>query len=211
VFPFWAKRNFREFVRTTYDYPHCQRIEERWVAYFVWKSVGISHTIPDFKTILEKGTLGIIDDIHQRMNKKTDKKDLNPELNQPLNQTQAITLESMKLTLEGMNLHAQNLSETARTQAKAETDAQRRKELMRLADICAKVPMHPAETLDEAVNLLNISWIALNLENANTGFSLGRMDQLLQPYFVADMKKLGTEEAKANYIQHAIELVGCHE
>ncbi|PIP39170.1 MAG: formate acetyltransferase, partial [Desulfobacterales bacterium CG23_combo_of_CG06-09_8_20_14_all_51_8] len=51
IFPFWKDRNFREWVRRGHDYPLCQRIEERWVAYFVWKSVGISHTIPDFKTL----------------------------------------------------------------------------------------------------------------------------------------------------------------
>jgi pyruvate formate-lyase/glycerol dehydratase family glycyl radical enzyme len=197
IFPFWAKRNFREFVRNNYDYPHCQRIEERWVAYFVWKSVGISHTIPDFRTVLEKGTHGIIEDIIQRLNKND------------LSDDQRTTLEAMKLTLEGINAHAHNLSETARNQAQKETDTRRHEELMRLADICTKVPMQPAETLDEAVNLLNITWIALNLENANTGFSLGRLDQVLQPYFVADMEKLSAEKEKATYVQHAIELIGC--
>jgi formate C-acetyltransferase len=63
IFPFWMNRNFREWVRTKHNHPLCQRIEERWVAYFVWKSVGISHTIPDFSTLLEKGTSGVIREI----------------------------------------------------------------------------------------------------------------------------------------------------
>ncbi len=196
IFPFWAKRNFREFVRTHYDYPHCQKIEERWVAYFVWKSVGISHTIPDFKTLLTKGTSGIMDDIACQL----DKKDLSKE--------QIISLESMKLTLEGLNAYAHNLSKTATHQAKSETNLNRQKELIRLANICAKVPMQPPATLDEAVNLLNISWVALNLENANTGFSVGRLDQLLQPYFITDMEKQTSPETKEKYIKHAVELIG---
>lgn len=196
IFPFWAKRNFREFVRTHYDYPHCQKIEERWVAYFVWKSVGISHTIPDFKTLLEKGTSGIMDDIDQQLGKGN------------LSKEQITSLESMQLTLEGLNAYARNLSKTAIHQSRSETDLKRQKELIRLADICAKVPMHPAETLDEAVNMLNISWVALNTENANTGFSFGRLDQWLQPYFVADMEKLTTPEAREKYIKTAIELIG---
>jgi len=196
IFPFWAKRNFREFVRTNYDYPHCQRIEERWVAYFVWKSVGISHTIPDFKTLLTKGTSGIMDDIDRQL----DDKDLSNE--------QKISLESMEITLEGLDAYARNLANAATHQAKSETDLKRQKELIRLARICSKVPMQPARTLDEAVNLLNISWVALNLENANTGFSFGRLDQLLQPYFVADMEKIKSKENQAKYIKTAIELIG---
>ena len=196
IFPFWAKRNFREFVRTHYDYPQCQRIEERWVAYFVWKSVGISHTIPDFKTLLSKGTSGIMDDIDQQLDKED------------LSKAQILSLESMKLTLEGVDAYAHNLSKTATHQAKSETDLKRQKELIRLANICSKVPMLPPQTLDEAVNLLNISWVALNLENANTGFSFGRLDQLLQPYFVTDMEKQTTPEARGKYIKTAIELIG---
>ena len=195
IFPFWAKRNFREFVRTHYDYPHCQRIEERWVAYFVWKSVGISHTVPDFKTLLEKGTDGIIENIARQLN------------NENLSKDQIISLKSMQLTLEGLNAYARNLSKTAAHQAKSETNLKRQKELIRLSNICAKVPMKPPATLDEAVNLLNITWVALNHENANTGFSFGRLDQLLQPYFIADMEKRETKEDKANYIKTAIELI----
>lgn len=196
IFPFWARRNFREFVRTHYDYPHCQRIEERWVAYFVWKSVGISHTIPDFKTLLTKGTSGIMDDIARQLN------------TEDLSKDQIISLKSMRLTLEGLDAYARNLSKIAAHQAESETDVKRQKELIRLSNICANVPMQPATTLDEAVNLLNISWVALNLENANTGFSLGRLDQLLQPYFISDMKKMKTREDQAKYIKTAIELIG---
>ncbi len=35
------------------------------------------------------------------------------------------------------------------------------------------------------------------------------MDQWLQPYFAADMKKLRTKTQRQQYIRHAIELVGC--
>ena len=114
------------------------------MAYFVWKSVGISHTIPDFKTVLEKGTNGIIEEINLRQTEKGLTKD------------QTTTLESMKLTLDGVTVYAKNLSEEARRQAQNETSPHRIEELMRLSDICAKVPMKPAETLDEAVNALRI-------------------------------------------------------
>ncbi|MCK7505319.1 MAG: pyruvate formate lyase family protein [Desulfobacterales bacterium] len=52
-----------------------------------------------------------------------------------------------------------------------------------LAGICAKVPAGPSETLDEAVNALWIVWVALHMENTNTGLSIGRLDQWLAALF----------------------------
>ena len=186
----------REWVRTRYDYPHCQRIEERWVAYFVWKSVGISHTVPDFKTLLTQGVTGIMADIDRQLTGEN------------LTRDQILCLESMKLTLEGLCAYAHNLSRAAEHQARSATDPTRRKELIRISHICAKIAAQPPETLHDAVMLLNITWVALNLENANTGFSFGRLDQLLQPYFVSDMEKLSPGEAREKYIKLAVELVG---
>ncbi|MFZ2630841.1 MAG: pyruvate formate lyase family protein [Desulfosalsimonadaceae bacterium] len=197
IFPFWLRRNFREWVRTTHDHPLCQKIEERWVAYFVWKSVGISHTIPDFRRILEKGTTGIREDIDRRLSDPN------------LDGSGKNTLAAMRTALAGLDVQAKNLSETARREADTTKDPNRRMELLHLAGICAKVPMAPATTLDEAVNCVNMVWIAMNMENANTGLSFGRLDQCLQPYFLADMEKLTTQTERFDYIKHAVELIGC--
>ena len=54
-----------------------------------------------------------------------------------------------------------------------------------------------------------IIWVGVHIENTNAGFSLGRLDQWLQPYFEADMGKLRDKKEKDDYIRHVIELVGC--
>lgn len=197
VFPFWVHRNFREYARRNYNYPLCQKLDERWVAYFVWKSVGISHTIPNFKRLLEKGTLGIITDIDREL--ETPKHDAKGR----------DSLEAMKITLLGINRYAANLAQEATRLAHIEVDAKRKEELQTLATICGKVPAMPAETLDEAMNAMWIVWTAIHMENSNTGTSLGRLDQWLQPYFERDIAKLNTQEERKAYIKHAIELTGC--
>ena len=70
-------------------------------------------------------------------------------------------------------------------------------------------PGNPCVTLDEAVNAMWIMWIGVHMENTNAGFSLGRLDQWLQPYFAADMEKLTDKKERQEYIKHAIELIGC--
>ncbi|MEZ4549416.1 MAG: pyruvate formate lyase family protein [Desulfobacterales bacterium] len=50
--------------------------------------------------------------------------------------------------------------------------------------------------------------MALNLENANTGFSFGRLDLAAPAFLTADMEKLTAPEARAAISRHAVELVG---
>jgi formate C-acetyltransferase len=197
VLPYWLHRNFKEYVRTHYHYPVCQKLDERFVAYFVWKSVGISHTIPNLKRVLEKGIDGIIADIRNRQQDPS----LEPD--------QQNTLTAMRYTLDGVLQYAENLALEAGRLAQAETGTPRKEELQRLSQICRNVPRNPARSLDEAVNSLWIVWVALHMENANTGLSLGRLDQWLQPYFIRDMQGLTTAEEKKEYIRHAVELTGC--
>lgn len=197
IFPYWAKRNFKEWVREKYDNPLCQQIDERFAIYFLWKSATISHTIADFPKLLRLGTTGIIAEIRDRL--KEFKNDPG----------KTATLEAMILCLEGLTAYSKNLSRQAQSEAAAEKIPGRKKELEKLAQICSQVVEHPAGTLDEAVNAVWIGWVGLHMESTNAGLSLGRMDQWLQPYFAADMEKLKTDKERDDYIKHAVELIGC--
>jgi len=197
IFPYWARRNFREWVRNTYDSPLCQAIDERFAVYFVWKQAALSHTIPDFPKVLRLGLAGIIEEIElRRCAGETEPK-------------QDACLEAMILCLEGVIAYACNLSRQAAADAERESDPRRKTELTHLAQICARVPSGPARTLDEAVNALWITWVGLHMENTNAGLSLGRLDQWLQPYFEADMARLTDDTERRDYIRHAVELVAC--
>lgn len=199
ILPFWVRRNFREWVRDRHGNPDCLRLDERWVAYFVWKSVGISHTIPDFPRLLAQGTEGMIAELTRRLGDP----DLLPE--------QRDSLEAMRLTLDGVNAYADNLAREAARQADAATTDTDRARLRQLALLCAQVPRRPARSLHEALQAIWTLWIALHMENTNTGLSLGRLDQWLQPYLRADLAALPADDpnARPRYLHDAIELLGC--
>jgi len=197
IFPFWADKTFREHVRLTKDTPLCQKIDERWVAYYVWKSTGISHTIPNFERLLERGCAGIKEDIRVRA------------LDESLNKEEIDTLESMTIVLDGVLAYADNLAQEAKHLAQTQKDPQRKQEFETLARICSKVPREPSASLAEAFNAMNIIWTALHNENSDTGLSLGRLDQLLQPYFEMDMEKCSSDEERQACIKDAVELSGC--
>ena len=69
VFPFWIKRNFREWVRDEKGYPLCQKIDERFAACFLWKTVALSHTILDYPRLLSQGTKGITAEIDRELSR----------------------------------------------------------------------------------------------------------------------------------------------
>ncbi|MCP4603527.1 MAG: formate acetyltransferase [Proteobacteria bacterium] len=198
VFPFWLRRNFREWVRDNKGYPTCQKLDERFAACFLWKTTALSHTIIDYPKILKLGTTGITAAIDEEVRDT-------PESNiQKLD-----TLLAMKISLEGINAYAINLSVEAIRLANREDDPTRKGELLKLSDICQRVPKNPSTTLDEAVNAMWIMWVGVHMENTNAGFSLGRLDQWLQPYFEADMEELTDEKEQQEYVKHILELIGC--
>ncbi len=196
VFPYWNQRNFREWVREKYNNPLCQQIDERYALYFSWKQATISHTIPDFPKILRLGTSGMIEEIRREM-----EKDENDE-------EKAATKQAMILTLEGLTAYSKNLAAQATRDAAAETDPNRKEELEGLSKACTQVVEKPARTLYEAVNSMWITWVGLHMESMNAGLSLGRLDQWLQPYFLADIEKIASPEDRAKYTRDTIELIG---
>ena len=197
IFPYWTHRNFREYVREKFNEPVSQQLDERWAAIFMWKNVALSHTILDYPKLLKKGLSGIIADLKEELAKEgvtEDKKNL---------------LNAMIDCYEGMIAYSRNLAAQAQKEADAEKDPQRKAELQTIADAVSHSPEFPPRNLDEAVNAIWIHWVGVHMESTNAGFSLGRMDQWLQPFFEADMAKLKTKEEKDAYIRHALELLGC--
>ena len=197
IFPFWSHRNFREYVRDVYHEPLGQQLDERCAATFLWKTVALSHTVLDYPKLLRLGLRGILREIDEEIaggNTSIQKKQY---------------LEAMKDTCQGMITYAHHLAEEARKEAKTETDPKRKEELLHIAETAAHSPEHPARTLDEAVQAIWTHWIGVHMENTNAGFSLGRMDQWLQPYFERDMSLLNTDTERKAYLAHVIELIGC--
>lgn len=199
IFPFWVKRTTRAWINENHGYPFCQKIDERSVASFNFKTVSMSHTVPDLPRFVNDGTLAMLDEVHQEI------KVLAPEESDKRN-----TLTSMMLCLEGLNAYAANLAKEAKALAETENDPRRKEELNRLYRTCSHVPANPARTLDEAVNSVWISWIGLLMENTNVSLSPGRLDQLFQPFFEKEMDTLSPGEEKKQYLEHVIELISCY-
>ena len=201
VFPFWATRNIRELWNKEHKgVEHLPaELYNRLFCLNLWGPISLNPGCPGFEKMVRVGLNEIMMEIERELRERTASDDLDKKN----------TLEAMLTGIDGVLAYAKNLAWTVREQARLEQDPRRRQELIKLHRVLRRVPEHPAETLHEALQSLWIMHIALGLESMDDDLAIGRLDQILQPYFNADIERLETEEEREHYIKDAIELVGC--
>lgn len=163
------------------EFPGARFIEDGW-------AIGL-YTAPhepcpegrlilDYETAVSRGFAAIVDEIDQRI-----------AAFRPAAIVDAGRLyfwRAARRVLQGAMAFAANYAGEAERLAAAETDPQRRQELRDLADTCRRVPAHPPRTFREAVQAFWFTYLLGHLEGAHLGYSPGRLDMLLFPYFQSD-------------------------
>lgn len=198
IFPFWMDRNILEYTRNKYHNPDCMGLMERMVFFIGSKAGCISHTVPDYRPALEIGLEEIIDRAGSRENEIREKKQLNTE-----NRRSIEFYRAVQSAMKGIIKYAENLSRKAAELAGETEDPFQKKNFTEMSKVCSRVPAKPARTFREALNALWIVQIAIHAENINMAMSPGRLDQLLYPYYRADIDHGGLS------VPEAMELIGC--
>jgi formate C-acetyltransferase len=193
IFPYWMDQTVQEVARRMYNNPPSQQVMERIVFFVCSKVVCISHTIPDYASVVNRGLNALKAEAEEKERALgTSEED----------QNRAYFYQAVKLVIEGVLAFAENLSHEADRLSKVENNAKHKQELETLRDICARVPGEKSQTFREALNAIWICKIALHQENANVGLSLGRLDQILYDLYRQDIDRGMT-------LSEAVDLVGC--
>lgn len=100
--------------------------------------------------------------------------------------------ESCKKCLQAVIKHSENYAEKAYEMAEKTDNEDTRAELLKLAEICKKVPANPAESFHEAVQSAHFITYAVSLNPlriyARQQFQLGHPDRYLLPYYLKDIE-----------------------
>jgi len=198
IFPFWMERNVLEVERKKYGNTKPLKLFEQFIYFVAGKAGCISHTVPEYRIVLDHGLNYIIEKVMFKENAISKQSNISDEDREKIYFYQAV-----KIALEGVINYANNLSRKALELSKGERDTERKKCLEKMAKICRKVPANPASSFHEAVNSLWISQIAIHAENINMAMSPGRLDQILYKYYRKDIDK-----GKMT-LKEAIEIIGC--
>jgi len=181
IIPFWAGRSIRDRI--------FGEMSREWKAAF---EAGIftefmeqrapGHTVLDNK-IYKKGFL----DFKKDIKKSRETLDF---LNDADAYKKREELRAMEICVDALIMYAERHAEKARELAKKEKNPERRKELIRIAEICSHVPAHPPRDLWEALQYYWFVHLGVIIEfNTWDSFNPGRLDQHLYPFY-----KKGLEE-----------------
>jgi len=173
IFPFWKDLTVHERARVNGDDPESLRLLERMVFYLLAKSNGLTHIIPDYAAVVQRGLEALSQEALQRSLDACA-----PEV--------AEFHQAAHLSLEAVIRFAGRYATECRRQAR-QVPAERALELRRIADVLEQVPAHPASTLHQALQSIWLVQVALHQENNNLALSFGRLDQILWPLYEQDL------------------------
>ena len=132
-----------------------------------------SHMAIDYELLLSEGIEGIINKIDS-----ITKDNIDPE--------KQVFYKNCRRCLEGVALLSERYSQKAKELASACKDEEYKTELLKISEICKKVPFKPAETFYEAMQSVNFITYCLSfnpLRLCHQQFQLGHPDRYLMPFY----------------------------
>lgn len=115
--------------------------------------------------------------------------------------------------LEAVERFSERYAEHAEALANS-TCGERRDELLKIAEICRRVPKYPAESFWEALQSANLVTVCLSCNpmrfHSVEQFQLGRIDRWLYPYYKADKERGVLDDAMAQLLIDCIGVITNH-
>ncbi|AKA69123.1 glycyl radical protein [Clostridium scatologenes] len=146
-----------------------------------WRQA-VGEITPDYQDVLfKKGFGGIIKEAKEHISKLSltsvediKKKDF---------------YNSIIITSEGIITLANRYSAKAKEMAEVENDSVRKAELLKVSEICSKIPANPPETFYEAIQFVWFTQVGGILAENPLALNIGRFDQFMYPYYKSDIEK----------------------
>ncbi len=154
---------------------------------------GIGHINVDYAKVINRGIEGIIAEANEAISKL--------HIGSGDYLRRKAFLEAVIESCEGIIIYANRYSELALAEAQKCTDDTRRRELLKIADTCKRVPAKPARNFYEACQAFWFTQQLIQCESNGHSISPGRFDQYMYPLFKQDIDN-GTEtlESAQEYI-----------
>ena len=154
-----------------------------------------SHMAIDYDLLLREGTQGVAARVADKLAAETDEKKRT---------FYRLCLVCLNAAADFSDRYAAKADELAA----ACTDPARRVELLDIAEICRRVPRHPARSFHEAVQSVHFMSLCLSINPyryfSMQQFQLGRPDCYLYPFYQADMAAGRLTEARAQTLMDCL-------
>jgi len=173
IFPYW---------KSHYHSPSVPRELKEAGITSVGGSTWLPHFVADYEKVLDIGLLGIKQQAEEKLNSL--------DLTEASDVRKRPFLEGVILALEAAAEIGKRFADEARHLAESTTDADRKAELLMIAEVCDRVPARPARTFYEAMQSVWFVHMLLGWESQfHGGQSPGKADQYFYPYYRRDVEE----------------------
>ena len=187
--PYWKGRStFEAWLEQIPE--ETKTLRDTGVIYINRKAVrGFGEVTAGYKQVINEGLEGI------RKNVLARKEEL--DLTNAGDYEKDTYLQSLLITIDGIELLARRYAKEAAKMALLEKDPVRKQELETIAETCERVPKYPARNFREALQSLFLYQISIFMEQNAASYNPGRMDQYLYPFYQKDIAQGNLTEKQA--------------
>ena len=180
IFPYWKGRTVHDRYKAMVP-PETKRAREAYMfTRDLFERGGYGHAAYDTPKVLKVGFNGIKEDVREKLAALDD--------SLAEDQEKRLFYEAVLITSDAVIAFARRFAQEAECLASEENDPERRLELKRLAEVCRRVPEHPARDFHEALQTAWFLQLVVQIEANGNAVSPGRLDQYLHPYYVSDIR-----------------------
>jgi formate C-acetyltransferase len=181
VVPYWLNRNLamrafplREKVKYAGDQLNA-------LHFAINEAAGVAHFLPDYGELILLGTRGLRDKIQQRRQCGALPKDGDEYLEASL-----LVLDAIDRFADRYRIEAERLGRDD------------------IAGVLRRVPRDPPQSLREALQLIWLFQLVIQIESVDQGISLGRMDQYLLPLYRQQRERGDLDDGEARELFAAV-------
>ncbi|MGQ9572101.1 MAG: glycyl radical protein [Dehalococcoidia bacterium] len=189
ILPFWRGRTVEDRLEELLPADVAEDMDKYVFTMVLEITYGVGHFTMNHSRVLKEGLSGIIAEAERRYQALTPEERL---------QEKGLFYDAMIRSLRATIRFANRYADLAESLAASETDPQRVEELRTIARVCRRVPEHPAGSFHEAVQSVYFVHLVAQIESGGNSISLGRIDQILYPYYLADRQagRITPEQAR---------------
>lgn len=137
------------------------------------RCIDSNHTVIGYENVVKKGFSGLLKEIESAEKKNG--------TNPLYEATKSICISAQKM--------GEKYVEEAKALLESGNEEYQKEDLEQIVRICSRVPKYPASSFAEAVQAIWFAHIINTWEDMINANSIGRLDKILYPYYVEDMKK----------------------
>lgn len=183
IFPYWKGKSLEEAFLAQLPKETAKVVVDTGIVDndSKWRQA-VGEITPDYQDVLfKKGFGGIIKEAKEHLSKIS--------LTSAEDMKKKDFYNSIIITSEGIITLANRYAKKAKEMAKTENNTARKYELLKIAEICSKVPENPPTTFYEAIQFLWFTQVGGIISENPLALNIGRFDQFMYPYYKADMEK----------------------